>query len=137
MGTLSSQVPRMMDLQGWSSLIMTIVCLQVTQCCLIQPRPRPPVDGGWSEWEEGTCSVTCGGGIRIDNRECNNPEPKNGGEPCSGNKTQTFECNTNTCPVDGGWSEWEEGTCSVTCGGGIRIDNRECNNPEPKNGGEP
>jgi len=32
----------MTDLLGLSSLIMVITCMQVTQGCLFQPRPRPP-----------------------------------------------------------------------------------------------
>ncbi|CAG2198636.1 unnamed protein product [Mytilus edulis] len=65
-----------------------------------------PVDGGWSDWENSTCSVTCGDGTVTMIRE-----------------------------FDGGWSDWENSTCSVTCGDGTVNMNRECNNPVPSGGG--
>ncbi|CAG2198637.1 Hemicentin-1,Coadhesin,Thrombospondin-2,Thrombospondin-1,Mucin-like protein,Adhesion G protein-coupled receptor B1 [Mytilus edulis] len=94
-----------------------------------------PVDGGWSDWENSTCSVTCGDGTVNMNRECNNPVPSGGGNNCSGKSINTDSCNLGECPVDGGWSDWENSTCSVTCGDGTVNMNRECNNPVPSGGG--
>ncbi|VDI72859.1 Hypothetical predicted protein [Mytilus galloprovincialis] len=94
-----------------------------------------PVDGGWSDWENSTCSVTCGDGTVTMIRECNTPVPSGGGNNCSGEPINTDSCNLGECPVDGGWSDWENSTCSVTCGDGTVNMNRECNNPIPSGGG--
>ncbi|XP_071144068.1 insulin-like growth factor-binding protein complex acid labile subunit [Mytilus edulis] len=94
-----------------------------------------PVDGGWSDWENSTCSVTCGDGTVTMNRECNNPVPSGGGNNCSGKSINTDSCYLRECPVDGGWSDWENSTCSVTCGDGTVNMNRECINPVPSGGG--
>ncbi|CAH1801587.1 unnamed protein product, partial [Owenia fusiformis] len=95
-----------------------------------------PVDGGWSEWVVGDCPVTCGGGTRTNTRQCNNPPPINGGKQCDGLNRESEICNTQLCPVDGRWSEWNVGDCSVSCGGGSRTNTRQCNNPPPSNGGK-
>lgn len=43
------------------------------------------IDGEWSEWvSDGACTTTCGPGIQTFARECNNPEPANGGADCPG-----------------------------------------------------
>ncbi|MFA5047421.1 MAG: right-handed parallel beta-helix repeat-containing protein [Patescibacteria group bacterium] len=92
-----------------------------------------PIDGGWSAWPTtwSTCSVACGGGTQSHTRTCDNPAPANGGAPCVGSDTESQPCNTQACPVDGGWSDW--GACSVVCGSGTQI--RTCTNPAPANGG--
>ena len=55
-----------------------------------------PVAGGWGRWSEwGTCSVTCGYGVRILTRRCDNPPPRNGGDPCPTSPdgdTKTVHC---------------------------------------------
>ncbi|KAJ8017553.1 A disintegrin and metalloproteinase with thrombospondin motifs 12 [Holothuria leucospilota] len=38
-----------------------------------------PVTGGWSAWMDSPCSRTCGGGVIIRQRVCNNPFPSWGG----------------------------------------------------------
>ncbi|CAC5418366.1 Adhesion G protein-coupled receptor B2,Coadhesin,Thrombospondin-1,Adhesion G protein-coupled receptor B1,Mucin-like protein,Hemicentin-1,Adhesion G protein-coupled receptor B3,Thrombospondin-2 [Mytilus coruscus] len=97
-----------------------------------------PIDGnwsGWSEWEE--CSITCGGGLKTRNRTCSNPAPQFRGKHCFGNDTLISNCANNPCPIDGNWSGWSEyGKCSVTCGGGLKTRNRTCSYPEPKFGGK-
>uniref|UniRef100_A0A8C3XMR8 Complement factor properdin n=1 Tax=Chelydra serpentina TaxID=8475 RepID=A0A8C3XMR8_CHESE len=45
---------------------------------------------------------------------------------------------TLSCPVDGGWSNWQASSpCSVTCGMGRIMEKRLCNNPAPRHGGKP
>lgn len=58
------------------------------------------VDGGYSDWSEfSECSATCGEGLTIRKRSCNNPEPKNGGKNCNdlGADTDTKSCNSFPC----------------------------------------
>ncbi|XP_076099012.1 SCO-spondin-like isoform X4 [Mytilus galloprovincialis] len=97
-----------------------------------------PINGNWTEWSNwNECSFTCGGGMKVRERNCSNPVPQYGGEPCFGNTTNIETCNEDPCPIDGNWSEWSEWEeCSVTCGGGIKNRNRTCSNPEPQFGGK-
>ena len=56
-------------------------------------------DGHWSGWSVWSlCSVTCGGGNKTRNRTCTDPEPKYGGENCTGNELDNTSCNTDPCP---------------------------------------
>jgi len=66
-------------------------------------------DGGWSSWSCGgwsSCSKSCGGGTQTQSctRSCNNPYPTCGGSACSGSptKTESKDCNTDTCGGNGG-----------------------------------
>ncbi|XP_078377620.1 SCO-spondin-like [Oculina patagonica] len=97
-----------------------------------------PVDGNWSEWTEWReCSRSCGGGLHSRTRTCTNPPPRHGGKDCSGKPDQTRPCNTQSCPVNGNWSEWTEWReCSRSCGGGLHSRSRTCTNPPPRHGGE-
>ncbi|XP_066015715.1 fibroblast growth factor receptor 1-A [Pocillopora verrucosa] len=45
-------------------------------------------------------------------------------------------CNTNHCPVNGGWNEWSPWSICTKTVNGIQIRFRECSNPEPAYGGE-
>lgn len=43
------------------------------ECVPINTRPQA-IDGGWGEWTDWTaCSRSCGGGVSIKERHCNNP----------------------------------------------------------------
>ncbi|KAK3093008.1 hypothetical protein FSP39_009947 [Pinctada imbricata] len=97
-----------------------------------------PIDGGWSVWKKkGTCSVTCGGGHQKMIRYCNNPKPQYGGVQCVGNDIMHKDCNSHSCPVDGGWSAWKKyGRCSKKCGGGKVAIVRYCDNPRPRYNGK-
>ncbi|XP_065939379.1 coadhesin [Magallana gigas] len=96
-----------------------------------------PIDGGLSSWGSwGTCTVTCGGGTQDRLRTCTNPAPQYGGALCVGATTNTQDCNTQVCIIDGAWSSWSGyGLCSVSCGGGKQSRSRTCTNPKPANGG--
>lgn len=67
------------------------------------PRERPPEarDGGWGEWSEWSeCSRTCGGGVEIKTRECDNPMPSNNGKYCVGDRSRYRTCNREKCPIN-------------------------------------
>ena len=56
------------------------------------------VHGNWGHWENlGTCSVTCGGGVQVRTRVCNNPPPTHGGNQCPGKAMEKSPCNTCAC----------------------------------------
>ena len=56
------------------------------------------VHGNWGHWENhGTCSVTCGGGVQLRTRVCDNPPPTHGGNQCLGKEMEKMPCNTCAC----------------------------------------
>lgn len=54
----------------------------------------------WSNW--GTCSTSCGPGVKKRTRACTNPEPEYGGLTCRerdlGANTESSKCNLGDCP---------------------------------------
>jgi serine/threonine protein kinase len=88
--------------------------------CNMQPCPVHCV-GAWGLTK---CSRKCGGGIRHRMFQVVTPA-SGGGRPCI-NATGAIDtsnvqmCNTHPCPVDcvGKWSTF--GSCSKTCGGGVK-----------------
>uniref|UniRef100_A0A914E2Y8 Apple domain-containing protein n=1 Tax=Acrobeloides nanus TaxID=290746 RepID=A0A914E2Y8_9BILA len=76
----------------------------------------------WSSWTMGTCSVTCGIGVRQRKRFCSSSE-KNA---CPGQSTSEEPCELPPCDI---WTEWTPWTqCSATCGGGEKSRQRYCRN---------
>ncbi|XP_037335320.2 A disintegrin and metalloproteinase with thrombospondin motifs 15-like [Pungitius pungitius] len=60
------------------------------------------VDGRWGKWGAyGSCSRSCGGGVQLAKRQCDNPLPQNGGKYCYGLRIKYRSCNLNTCPKTG------------------------------------
>ncbi|XP_054466288.1 A disintegrin and metalloproteinase with thrombospondin motifs 3 isoform X2 [Anoplopoma fimbria] len=56
-------------------------------------------DGVWGSWSKyGSCSRSCGTGVRFRTRQCNNPAPSNGGQDCPGVNFEYQLCNTDDCP---------------------------------------
>lgn len=58
------------------------------------------VNGNWGDWGEfGECSEKfyCHKGHKTRKRECNNPSPREGGDPCPGTNTEKLECPTQNC----------------------------------------
>ncbi|XP_066466718.1 A disintegrin and metalloproteinase with thrombospondin motifs 13 [Tiliqua scincoides] len=63
-------------------------------------RPIAVVHGQWSSWTAfGPCSRSCGGGVAVRLRRCNNPRPAFGGRQCEGEDLQAEVCNTQPCPT--------------------------------------
>ncbi|XP_028824252.1 A disintegrin and metalloproteinase with thrombospondin motifs 9 isoform X3 [Denticeps clupeoides] len=66
--------------------------------CMPKENEATPVEGAWGVWSPfGTCSRTCGGGIKMAVRECNRPLPRNGGKYCVGRRMKFRSCNSEPC----------------------------------------
>uniref|UniRef100_A0A8C6Y452 ADAM metallopeptidase with thrombospondin type 1 motif 2 n=1 Tax=Naja naja TaxID=35670 RepID=A0A8C6Y452_NAJNA len=58
-------------------------------------------DGNWGAWSKfGSCSRTCGTGVKFRTRQCDNPHPANGGRTCFGPSYEFQLCNNQDCPDD-------------------------------------
>ena len=57
-----------------------------------------PINGVWSKWSEWSFCTKSMDGIQTRNRDCVNPKPKYGGDPCHGSRVVVRKCgNTQTC----------------------------------------
>lgn len=57
-----------------------------------------PINGSWSSWQSwGSCSTTCGRGVRLRKRECGNPRPEFGGRDCNGSSGDWTICEAKPC----------------------------------------
>lgn len=73
------------------------LCMRGT-CIEKQDIPKTKVDGRWGKWGPfGTCSRTCGGGVQLSKRQCDNPVPVNGGKYCQGVRVKYRSCNLTPC----------------------------------------
>ncbi|XP_018426257.1 PREDICTED: A disintegrin and metalloproteinase with thrombospondin motifs 2-like, partial [Nanorana parkeri] len=67
-------------------------------------------DGNWGPWSKfGSCSRTCGTGVRYRTRSCDNPHPANGGRSCVGPSYELELCNTEDCDRD--FEDFREEQC--------------------------
>ncbi|KAK3558847.1 hypothetical protein QTP86_028719, partial [Hemibagrus guttatus] len=79
--------------------------------CVNREIEARPVHGEWGPWGPySMCSRTCGGGTRSTSRDCNRPEPRNGGRFCVGRRMKFRSCNTEPCPR--GRRDFREEQCS-------------------------
>ncbi|KAM6970605.1 A disintegrin and metalloproteinase with thrombospondin motifs 8 [Aplochiton taeniatus] len=79
-------------------------------CAATEQQPvKEMVDGGWGAWGPwGPCSRSCGGGVEFSQRECTEPQPRNGGAYCVGMRVTYRSCNIQPCQDDHGISFREE-----------------------------
>ncbi|XP_069470232.1 A disintegrin and metalloproteinase with thrombospondin motifs 8 [Ambystoma mexicanum] len=72
-------------------------------------KEKPAVDGNWGLWGAwGECSRTCGGGVQFSFRDCDDPEPQNGGKYCQGQRAKYQSCNIEECPPNGrSFRQWQ------------------------------
>ncbi|XP_057185517.1 A disintegrin and metalloproteinase with thrombospondin motifs 20 isoform X2 [Triplophysa rosa] len=79
--------------------------------CVNKEVDMKPVHGEWGPWGPySVCSRTCGGGTRSTTRDCNKPEPRNGGGFCVGRRMKFRSCNTDPCPR--GQRDFREEQCA-------------------------
>ncbi|XP_077005632.1 complement component C8 beta chain [Tamandua tetradactyla] len=57
--------------------------------CEVTFRKNVPIDGKWSCWSDWS---SCSGRQKTRQRQCNNPPPQNGGNPCMGPASETLDC---------------------------------------------
>ncbi|XP_041948018.1 LOW QUALITY PROTEIN: A disintegrin and metalloproteinase with thrombospondin motifs 2 [Alosa sapidissima] len=69
-------------------------------------------DGSWGQWSKfGSCSRTCGGGVRFRTRQCDNPIPANGGRTCYGNSYEFQLCSMDGCAK--AFADFREEQCKM------------------------
>ncbi|KAJ8348261.1 hypothetical protein SKAU_G00268500 [Synaphobranchus kaupii] len=69
-------------------------------------------DGNWGAWSKfGSCSRTCGAGVRFRTRKCDNPPPANGGRTCLGPNSGFQLCNMEDC--DKLFADFREEQCQM------------------------
>ncbi|XP_057183994.1 A disintegrin and metalloproteinase with thrombospondin motifs 3 isoform X2 [Triplophysa rosa] len=67
--------------------------------CMWKNANQVKQDGAWGDWSKyGSCSRSCGTGVRFRTRQCNNPVSSNGGQDCPGVNYEYQLCNTDDCP---------------------------------------
>ncbi|XP_077378888.1 A disintegrin and metalloproteinase with thrombospondin motifs 3 [Festucalex cinctus] len=67
--------------------------------CMWKNPSQAKQDGAWGSWSKhGSCSRSCGTGVRLRTRQCNNPVPINSGQDCPGVNFEYQLCNTDDCP---------------------------------------
>ncbi|XP_032893735.1 A disintegrin and metalloproteinase with thrombospondin motifs 20 isoform X2 [Amblyraja radiata] len=94
--------------------------------CVNKELAARPVDGEWGPWGPyGECSRPCGGGIRSAARDCNKPEPRNGGKYCVGRRMKFRSCNTEPCAK--GRKDFREEQCSEFDGKHFNINGLPAN----------
>ena len=75
--------------------VCVCVCVFVCICVFVRlfsAENIKDIISAWSPWSFGSCSLTCGGGIRLRNRTCID------GTSCPGDEISYKRCNNHTCP---------------------------------------
>jgi len=92
---------------------------QESRVCKTKKCPAPFAWSTWGSWS--SCTKSCGEGRSERQRSCT------GGSGCSGDGIETRLCNSNSCPDEAKWSNWESwSSCTKSCGGGKSSRQRTC-----------
>lgn len=109
------------------------------QVCATQACPAKPINCVWGNWDNwGVCSMTCGSGMKRQERNVTQ-YPQFNGSNCIGNTYNTMACLDRDCKVFarnctwGQWFAWD--ICSAPCGGGMQQRDRYVAQ-YPQNGGK-
>ncbi|XP_075263838.1 uncharacterized protein LOC142355610 isoform X2 [Convolutriloba macropyga] len=77
-------------------------------------------NGDWADWSVWSkCELfvrdsICGRGTQSRSRTCTNPQPKNGGNDCEGDRHEEQNCDVK-CPDERGWTPWSPWSlCELT-----------------------
>eukprot|EP00042_Codosiga_hollandica_P046601 m.491875 g.491875 ORF g.491875 m.491875 type:complete len:1860 (-) comp57272_c1_seq3:128-5707(-) len=102
--------------------------LNETLTCNTGSCPSAAINCTVSDWVSGSCSVTCGNGVTSRSRFITR-NAENGGAPCP-SLTDTVSCIDQVCAVNCVVGNWvSTGSCSATCGSGIRSQSRTVTTP--------
>jgi hypothetical protein len=90
------------------------------------PAPFPPVNCTLTQWTPfSPCTLTCAGGTSTRTRTITAPAEYGG--LCDATN-ETVPCNTQPCPIDCKWNDWEGwSACTQTCGSGSTTRVRSVN----------
>lgn len=104
-----------------------------TFVCNPTPCPVPCVVGSWTDFISGSCSASCGGGVKQQLRLILQ-RPAYGGAACP-LTIRSVNCSTVPCPTNCIVSQWAQTeSCSVTCGGGVTTLTRTVVSPASAGG---
>ncbi|XP_040851623.1 A disintegrin and metalloproteinase with thrombospondin motifs 2-like [Ochotona curzoniae] len=98
-----TQTTTSITIMQFSSLGRTSGCQACKHCfkghCIWLTPDILKQDGNWGAWTPfGSCSRTCGTGVKFRTRQCDNPPPANGGRTCSGLAYDFQLYNPQDCP---------------------------------------
>ncbi|XP_006887346.1 PREDICTED: SCO-spondin [Elephantulus edwardii] len=114
----------------------------VTSC---KSRPCAEALPSWSPWTPWSeCSASCGPAWRHRHRFCpgvpsalQSLVPRPSTSPCRGPEAEEKPCDQPDCDRAGGWGPWGPWShCSRSCGVGLRVRTRACDNPLPQGLGD-
>lgn len=70
--------------------------------CVTMGEQPAAIHGNWGSWSSwSSCTRTCGAGVAVAERHCDNPSPAYGGRYCTGDRKRYRICNTQDCPENG------------------------------------
>ncbi|XP_045181648.2 uncharacterized protein LOC123540580 isoform X2 [Mercenaria mercenaria] len=81
------------------ALLIVLYMIVIALIVFVAVPKEKEQDVGWSLWENwGSCTNSCGSGVRTRSRSCTNPSPSLTGRSCTGDYTDVSTCNRKACP---------------------------------------